>query len=120
MESYLFLIKIRFDTNLSTTTRIDEKYSAHRLPPLTIQTLVENAVKHNEISKRRPLVINIVTTENASLIVWNNIQEKITDEEGTGVGLTNLSKQFQLLLGKDISITNENSKFRVEVPLIKP
>jgi sensor histidine kinase YesM len=120
MESYLFLIKIRFDTNLSTTTRIDEKYSKHRLPPLTIQTLVENAVKHNEISKRRPLVINIVTTENASLIVWNNIQEKITDEEGTGVGLTNLSKQFQLLLGKDISITNENNKFRVEVPLIKP
>jgi LytS/YehU family sensor histidine kinase len=120
MESYLFLIKIRFDANLSTITRIDEKYYSHRLPPLTIQTLVENAVKHNEISKRRPLTINIITTENESLIVWNDIQEKITEEEGTGIGLTNLSTQFQLLLGKDITISNENKQFRVEVPLIKP
>jgi LytS/YehU family sensor histidine kinase len=90
------------------------------LPPLTIQTLVENAVKHNEISKRKPLTITIGTTENADLIVHNNIQEKITEEPGTGIGLTNLSKQFQILFGKDIRISNENNEFSVEVPLINP
>jgi hypothetical protein len=50
----------------------------------------------------------------------NSIHEKITNEEGTGIGLTNLSRQFQLLIGKDISVSNENNEFRVEIPLIKP
>jgi sensor histidine kinase YesM len=120
MESYLYLIRMRFDTNLSVSTSINEKYFSHRLPPLTIQTLVENAIKHNEISKQRPLTIYILTSDDESLVVWNDIQDKITEEEGTGIGLPNLSKQFQLLIGKDISISNQNNQFRVEVPLIKP
>lgn len=120
MESYLYLIKMRFDTNLSVITSIKENYFSYRLPPLTIQTLLENAIKHNEISKEKPLIITIITTDNEMLAVWNNIQEKITEEEGTGIGLTNLSKQFQLLIGKDISISNQNNQFRVEIPLIKP
>jgi sensor histidine kinase YesM len=119
MESYLFLIRMRFDTNLSVNTSINENYLSHRLPPLTIQTLVENAIKHNEISKLRPLRIDISTTENESLIVLNNIQKKLSEEEGTGIGLTNLSKQFQLLFGKDIIISIENNQFRVEIPLIR-
>jgi len=120
MESYLFLIRMRFDTNLTVNTSINENLALHKLPPLTIQTLVENAIKHNEISKRKPLIINILTTEKESLIVVNEIQKKFTDEEGTGIGLTNLSKQFQLLIDKDITITRENNQFSVEVPLIKP
>jgi LytS/YehU family sensor histidine kinase len=119
MESYLFLIRMRFDTNLSVITSINEGYLSHRLPPLTIQTLMENAIKHNEISKLRPLRIDISTTENDSLIVSNDIQKKLSEEEGTGIGLTNLSKQFQLLFGKDITISIENNQFKVEIPLIK-
>jgi sensor histidine kinase YesM len=120
MESYLYLISMRFNTNLSVSTSINENYSLFRLPPLTLQTLVENAIKHNEISRENPLIINIITTENESLMVWNNIQEKITEEEGTGIGLTNLSKQFQLLTGEDITISNQNDRFSVEFPLLKP
>jgi len=119
-ESYLFLIKMRFYKNLIVSLDINEKYSDFMLPPLTIQTLVENAVKHNEVSKRKPLNITIRTTEAGSLMVINNIQEKLTEEEGTGIGLTNLSKQFNLLLGIDIIIRNENNEFLVEVPLINP
>lgn len=119
-ESYLFLIKLRFDTNLTVNIETSKKFSGHRLPPLTIQTLLENAVKHNEVSKRKPLTITIQTTNNPSLVVRNTIQEKITEEDGTGIGLTNLSKQFRLLLGKEINISKENNEFRVEVPLINP
>lgn len=119
MESYLFLIRMRFGDNLSIITSINESLLLRNLPPLTIQTLVENAIKHNEISKLRHLRIDILTTENDSLIVLNNIQKKLSEEEGTGIGLTNLSKQFQLLFGKDITISIENNQFRVEIPLIK-
>jgi hypothetical protein len=119
MESYLFLIRMRFGDNLSINTSINEKLLSHNLPPLTIQTLVENAIKHNEISKLRPLRIDISTAENDNLIVLNNIQKKLSEEEGTGIGLTNLSKQFQLIFGKDITISIENNQFKVEIPLIK-
>jgi LytS/YehU family sensor histidine kinase len=110
---------MRFGDNLSIVSAINEDLFSHNLPPLTIQTLVENAIKHNEISKIRPLRIDISTTGNDTLVVLNNIQKKLSEEEGTGIGLTNLSKQFQLLFGKDISISIENNRFRVEVPLIK-
>jgi LytS/YehU family sensor histidine kinase len=119
MDSYLYLIKLRYDTNLTVNTNINEKYYSLYLPPLTIQTLVENAIKHNEISKEKPFIINIEATDNETLTVWNMIQAKITEPEGSGIGLTNLTKQYQLLIGKEISISNLNSQFRVEVPLIK-
>jgi hypothetical protein len=119
MESYLFLIRMRFGDNLIIGTSIKKDLLSHNLPPLTIQTLVENAIKHNEISKIRPLRIDISSTDNDSLIVLNNIQKKLSEEEGTGIGLTNLSKQFQLLFGKDIIISIENNQFRVELPLIR-
>jgi sensor histidine kinase YesM len=118
IESYLYLIKLRFDTNLTIITDINNRYSEYNLPPLTIQTLLENAVKHNEISKRNPLTITIRTDENANIVISNNIQRKITQEEGTGIGLTNLSKQFQILLGREISISNENNEFTVMFPLL--
>jgi len=120
MESYLFLIRMRFGENLSINTSINEDLLSLNIPPLTIQTLVENAIKHNEISKRNPLSIDILTTDNESLKIINDIHEKITGEEGTGIGLVNLSKQYQLLINKEIIIRKEDNKFSVEVPLIRP
>lgn len=119
-ESYLFLLKMRYDTNLNVKTTIDKKFSFWNLPPLTIQTLVENAVKHNEISNEFPFEITISITENATLQVSNRIQEKLAPEEGTGIGLVNLSKLFRLLGEKEIQIYKSEGEFVVEVPLLKP
>lgn len=120
MDSYLFLIKMRFGDNLATITEVNDDLLDYHIPPLTLQTLIENAIKHNEISKRNPLVIHIQTTPQATILVKNDIHTKITGEEGTGIGLSNLSKQFQLLVRKDILIRRENNKFIVEVPLTRP
>lgn len=119
MDSYLFLIRIRYGENLIIQTNLEEKLLNYRIPPLTIQTLVENAIKHNEISRRKPLILEILTS-GKSLIVANEIQQKLTGDEGTGIGLTNLSRQFMLLINKDISVRKEDNRFIVEVPLIKP
>ena len=119
-KSYLFLIKMRFNTSLHVEFNIHKHYNYYRLPPLAIQTLLENAVKHNEISKRNPLEITIITTDNESLVVTNAIREKISTEPGTGIGLSNLAKQYKLLCGKDILISKLNNDFRVEIPLLKP
>ena len=119
-ESYLFLIKMRYDTNLIIHTEINEEQMRLMLPPLTIQTLLENAVKHNEISKRNPLSIHIVSSGTETLTVTNRIQKKLSPEQGTGIGLTNLSKQFQLLGDRALQVSSENNEFRIDIPLIKP
>lgn len=119
MESYLFLIKMRFDTNLTVLTHIPDSHLLFKIPPLTIQTLVENAIKHNEISKKNPLTISILVSDEDTLVVINPIQMKLTQQEGTGIGLSNLSKQFMLLIGQEIKISRENNRFKVEVSLIK-
>ena len=118
-ESYLFLIKMRYDTNLIIQTEIKEEQLSLMLPPLTVQTLLENAVKHNEISRRNPLTIYIYTTEKDILTVTNRIQKKLSPEQGTGIGLANLSKQFQLLGNRELLVSNDNNEFRVQIPLIK-
>lgn len=120
VKSYLFLIKMRFGENLKIDFKLDESYRNYRLPPLVIQTLIENAVKHNEVSKRNTLIIKLTTTEKPSLVVTNTLRERITHEPGTGIGLANLSKQYQLLCGDEITISKAENEFRVEVPLLKP
>jgi LytS/YehU family sensor histidine kinase len=119
-KSYIFLIKTRFNTSLNIVFNTQERYNHYRLPPLAIQTLLENAVKHNEISNRHPLDITISTTDNESLVVTNTLQEKRSLEPGTGIGLSNLSTQYKLLSGEDIRISKSDNVFRVEVPLLKP
>jgi hypothetical protein len=119
-ESYMFLLKIRFGSNLVIDKQIDEKYKFYRLPPLAIQTLLENAIKHNEISKRYPLTISIETSDNQTISVINTIRERNSPEYSSNVGLSNLSKQYMFLAGKEILILRKNNEFMVEIPLLKP
>jgi sensor histidine kinase YesM len=117
-ESYIFLIKMRYDKNLVIQTEIDTRYLEFLLPPLTLQTLIENAVKHNEISNQKPLTITIQTVEEPLLEVRNPVQKKLTREEGIGIGLNNLTKLYHLLGEKEIQIFGDDREFRVIVPLI--
>lgn len=119
-ESYMHLVKIRFGSSIKVETNVDFAYKNFRLPPLAIQTLLENAIKHNEISKKNPFTIRIETGSDQVLSITNTIQEKVTKEYSSGLGLSNLSKQYHYLGGKDITITNKNNEFRVELPLLKP
>ena len=119
-ESYLHLVKIRFGASIRVETSVDDKYKNYRLPPLAIQILLENAIKHNEISKKNPFTIKIFTSEDQHLVVTNTIKERVSKEYSTGIGLTNLSKQYHYLRGKEITITNNNNEFRVELPLLNP
>jgi len=118
--SYYNLLKIRFGSNLKVETIVDEKLNDYRVPPLAIQTLLENAVKHNEISKDHPLKIRIESDNARNLIVTNEIHERASKEISTGIGLVNISKQYRYLTGEDISISITNNIFRVCIPLLNP
>ena len=111
------LREMRFENNLQFDIQIAKSFEDYRLPPMAVQVLIENAVKHNEISDRKPLTIHIVTNNEGYLSVSNDIQPKRTAASGTGIGLVNLAKRYRLLFKQDIQIT-EDKEFSVCIPLI--
>lgn len=125
VDAYIFLMKMRYEDNLLFEIHIDNSLMEYNLPPLSIQTLVENAIKHNEISNRKPLTITIRTIampegQDVYLCIENNLQPRRTASSGTGIGLANLSKRYELLFGKEIRITEAGGLFSVCIPIIKP
>lgn len=86
------------------------------LPPLTLQLLVENVIKHNSITASKPIEIRI-TVEEGFLVISNPINLKKTDTS-SGIGLKNLSNRCKLILGREICVTNEENVFTVKVPLL--
>lgn len=117
VRAYIFLLKMRYEDNLSFEIRIGEETEHYQLPPMSVQLLIENAVKHNEISNRHPLVIR-VTSERHSLTVSNPVQPKLTASNGTRIGLANLAKRYCLLFKEDIVVREEKDTFIVTIPLI--
>lgn len=118
-EAYIFLMKMRYEDNLTFDIAVDKRLRDRLLPPMSLQVLVENAIKHNEISNRRPLTVSI-RTEDGMLIVCNPIQAKLTGSAGPGIGLDNLAKRYQLLGHCELGITRDNGRFCVRLPLLNP
>jgi sensor histidine kinase YesM len=117
-DSYAHLMNIRYGDNFQIRYIISEKYRNWFIMPISLQLLVENAIKHNIISTKHPLFITIETTPNDTIRVMNAIQLKNEIEPGEGIGLANLTERYQLLFQKEIVIT-QTDVFCVEIPLIK-
>jgi ligand-binding sensor domain-containing protein len=117
IKLYSLLLKERFGDGLKI--KIQPIHHASLIPPMTIQMLVENAVKHNVISIKTPLIIN-VDLIGQHIIVSNNLNLKISKEPSTNTGLLNIRRRFLLLAGKAIRVSSENGIFKVELPIINP
>lgn len=117
-EDFIFLQQSRYGENLRYSTEINPAKLSCHLPALTLQILLENAVKHNQISSQTPLNVHIYTTGN-SLVVSNNLQLRSTKPESTGLGLSNMSNRFEILTGKTPEITTDDGNFNVIIPLEK-
>ncbi|WP_136480269.1 sensor histidine kinase [Cognatitamlana onchidii] len=116
LESYIFLIKTRYRERFQIEIDLDEKVLSRRLPAMALQLLVENAVKHNEISKLNPLLVKVYLEEDF-LIVENTIKPRTTFVDSTGNGLVNLDKRYQILMKKNIVIRDADQVFKVKLPL---
>lgn len=120
VDSYSQMMQIRYGGNLKIERKVDSRYLHYQLIPISLQHLMENALKHNTISGRYPLTITLETTKNGNFRVSNPIRPKQEDVGNSGLGLANLRKRYQMLGQKDIVISNTDSTFSVEIPLIEP
>ena len=118
VRSYCKMMKIRYGDNLIFDHHINhEKYDNYHVLPLSIQGLIENAIKHNVISSRQPLTVHIMTDDDNHLIVSNEIHPKIGKEEGSGIGLANLSERYRIKWNENVEIFDDGTNFTVTLPL---
>lgn len=117
VQSYIYLLQVRYEDNLRFDIHISPELFSRQLPPMALQLLIENAVKHNEISNRRPLTVT-VTAHDEVIEVSNPLQPKRGGSAGMGIGLANLAKRYQLLYKKDVTVKEEDYRFTVILPLI--
>ena len=118
VRSYCIMMKMRYGDNLIFDHHIDhEKYDNYSVLPLSIQGLIENAIKHNVISSKQPLTVYVYTDDDNHLIVSNKIQPKIGKEEGSGIGLANLSERYRIKWNENVEICNDGINFSVILPL---
>ncbi len=118
MESYFNLLKTRHGDALQLHVEPDKKYNTYLVPSLSLQLLVENAVKHNVISRQNPLTIEIFTTTANQLVVNNNLQQKLRTEVSTGIGLKNIRMKYKLLGVDGFQVVKGQKNFMVVIPLI--
>jgi two-component system LytT family sensor kinase len=118
IRAYEFLLRIRFGESLNLKIDLEPVYLEKQIVPLSLQMLLENAIKHNVVSKKRPLEISISIVENR-VLVMNNLQPKIEPEKSTKTGLENIRKRYQLLSGKSIDVIQGSKIFTVALPLIE-
>jgi hypothetical protein len=115
LQDYIFILKKRFGESLIIHSNI-EKIEGN-IVPLTLQILVENAVKHNIVSKSKSLTINILAKENF-IIIENNLQPKTQTDNSTKFGLEGIVKRYALLTKTAVLIEKTNEKFVVKIPIL--
>lgn len=118
IESYLYIIKARLEDAIQVDVSVDDSILSSGIAPLTLQLLIENAIKHNVASASRQLRITIKNERNDFLVVTNNIQPKSSVQFSTGIGLSNVMQRYHLLFSREIIIERSDTCFTVKLPIV--
>lgn len=118
IQSYFKLLQTRHGEAVKMNLQIDKRYDPYLLPSLTLQLLVENVVKHNALSKNKPLIIDIFTAAGNKLVVSNNLQRRTVKAPSNKVGLNNIRDKYKLLGQSDFQVMEDEKNFTVVLPLI--
>ncbi len=117
LDSFIFMMKVRHDGAIAIHTNIESKPHKFMIPTLSIQMLVENALKHNYYSKEQPITIEIFTKDNV-LIVQNNIRKRVDSQESTQLGLANIKKRYAFYTKEEVLVLDTGTQFKVSMPLL--
>lgn len=118
IRSYFELLRYRYGFGVELKIEVDKKYASYLMPTSTLQLLVENAVKHNVISRQMPLVIDIFTATGNKLIVNNNLQLKLVKAPSNKIGLENIRSKYEILQRPGFQVLQDDKNFTVVLPLL--
>jgi len=117
LDSFIFMMNIRHDGALHITTHISIHPENYVIPTLTLQMLVENALKHNYFSKEKPLELQIITI-NGQLLIQNTLRKRLPETDSTRLGIQNIKNRFSFYTNQEVSIEENDTYFKVIIPLL--
>lgn len=118
IKSYIYLLEIRFDSSIKFNLDISKDSLQRLIPPMALQILLENTIKHNEASENMPLTVNVIVKDN-TLEVSNNLQLRSNQEPSTKSGLNNIKQRFKYYTDLPVEIIQDEKQFKVILPLLK-
>lgn len=118
VQSYYYLLRIRFQQSLTLEVNLPKSIMVSPIPPLTLQLLVENAVKHNTITPEKPLLIYISAVDNTQLKVTNTKNESVQSSASFRIGIENIRKRYEFFTAKKVEVKDEE-KFVVSLPVLR-
>lgn len=116
-KTYMNLLQMRFENSLTYEVLAENVDSEAKVVPLSLQLLLENAVKHNIISEQKPLHIKIYI-ENDALVIQNNFQKKAVLQDGQGVGIKNIISRYHIITDRKVTIEQNEHTFTVKLPIL--
>lgn len=119
IKPYVYLLQQRYPDGLKVDISIPDQYNNYYIIPVALQMLIENAIKHNMISRNSPLCIKVTTSGADMLVIRNNRQPRRSVEQSNRIGLKNIAKRYELVCGKEISILATEQVFEVALPLLQ-
>ncbi|MEQ8924264.1 MAG: PAS domain S-box protein [Fulvivirga sp.] len=119
VKAFTFLLKIRFEDKLQLKIDLKKAHLSYQIAPLTLQLLIENAVKHNSFSQDEPLKIGIHVEDENVLVVENNLQMRIQSMPSTRVGQSNIINRYKLITDRLPEFSIEKNKYVARIPLLK-
>lgn len=117
IESYIFLLKIRFEDKLLVTIDIPVEKD-DLIVPMVLQSLIENVVKHNVISRQKPVEVSICRS-NRFIEITNALRPKAVADTSSGTGLQNIKQRYKFFTDKEVQVTQTDSTFKVSIPILK-
>ncbi|GAB3938505.1 hypothetical protein GCM10028804_61690 [Larkinella terrae] len=118
IANYASLLQTRYGSSLQVDQSADAVFLDHVLPPLTLQSLIDNALKHNSMSAAKPLSIAIETTPDGRLVVRNNVQRKVTKMDVSPSKLADLMAKYRQLSREEVQVDETATHFGVSIPLL--
>ncbi len=118
-QGFCYLMQIRFEDSIKLNVDVADKFNRYYAAPLTLQMLVENAVKHNIVSNAKPLQIDIYIENDKYIVVRNNLQRKTEGVKSLKTGLENIVQRYKHLSNEPVAITETEDTFKVALPLIE-
>jgi hypothetical protein len=118
VNDYAYMYSQRFAGNFTFSANIPSEFNESLIPPLTLQILLENCIKHNIVSQEKPLYVSIEVESGRNIVVWNNLQRKSSINPSTGTGLKNIVSRYELLQKGIVEISETSSEYIVRVPIV--
>lgn len=119
IDSYIYLLRTRFGNSIQFTVNLKPEHQSRMVPPLTLQMLIENAIKHNLIQENRPLAIHLLQLDDDYLMVSNSLNENPGREHDEGTGLTNIKNRYRYFTDSPVKVIRTDTHFEVHIPLLQ-